>query len=235
VSAFQPFTVAHLLTVAGLAVAIALLCVAGHWLRDDRQRRYELTLGAICLAFWIGYQIYDSATNGINLATSLPLQLCDLVALVAALEFARPGRSVHALAYFWGVALSSQALITPDLVGGPTTIGFWAFWIYHFLVVGSGIYAVTVRGFRPAWKDLRLAIAAGLVYAVVVFAIDAALGLNYGYLGRSNPGQPTIIDLLGPWPLRVVYMVLLALLAMFIFWLPWAFARTRTVAPAASA
>jgi hypothetical integral membrane protein (TIGR02206 family) len=176
-------------------------------------------------AFWIGYQVYDNVTQGVGLRNSLPLQLCDIVAIVAAIEFARPTRSVHALAYFWGVALSSQALITPDLAGGPSSLGFWAFWIYHLFVVGSGIYAVTVRRFRPEWRDLRLAIGAGLIYAVPVFLIDAALDLNYGYLGRSNPGQPTVIDFLGPWPIRVLYMVLLATIAMLLFWLPFRFTR----------
>jgi hypothetical integral membrane protein (TIGR02206 family) len=226
VPGFEPFSAQHLITVLGLAVAIVALCLTGRSLRDVGRRRFDRAMGAACLAFWVGYQVYDNVTHGISLATSLPLQLCDLVALVAALEFARPTRAVHALAYFWGVALSSQALITPDLVGGPTTLGFWAFWTYHFLVVGAGIYAVSVRNFRPEWRDLRLAIALGLAYAVTVFIIDAALGLNYGYLGRSTPGQPTLIDVLGPWPLRTLYMVLLGMTAMFLFWLPWALART---------
>jgi lipopolysaccharide transport system permease protein len=40
-----------------------------------------------------------------------------------------------------------------------------------------------------------------------MFTINVTFGLNYGYLGRSDPGQPTILDLLGPWPLRVVYLL----------------------------
>ena len=192
----------------------------------------EATMAGLIATFWIGYQVYDNVTQGIGLRNSLPLQLCDIVAIIAALEFARPSRNVHALAYFWGVALSSQALVTPDLAGGPSTLGFWAFWVYHLFVVGSGIYAVTVRAFRPAWRDLRLAILAGLTYAITVFALDAALELNYGYLGRSNPGQPTLIDLLGSWPLRVVFMVALAILAMILFWLPWLASRPRHVVDA---
>ena len=226
---FESFSPLHLVAVVLLGAAIAALCIAGKTLGPSAKRSFEMTMAALIAAFWIGYQIYDNVTQGIGLRNSLPLQLCDIVAIIAALEFARPSRNVHALAYFWGVALSSQALITPDLAGGPTTLGFWAFWMYHLFVVGSGIYAVSVRGFRPGWSDLRLAIAAGLLYAIPVFVLDAVLGLNYGYLGRSNPGQPTVIDLLGPWPMRVVYMVLLAIAAMFIFWLPWLGNRQSSV------
>lgn len=218
---FESFGVLHLASVIVLALAIAALCMAGKKLDTTTKRRFELGMAGSIAAFWIGYQVYDNVTQGIGLRNSLPLQLCDIVAIIAAFEFARPSRNVHALAYFWGVALSSQALITPDLGGGPDSLGFWAFWVYHLFVVGSGIYAVTVRGFRPAWPDLRFAIVAGLVYAIPVFALDAALDLNYGYLGRSTPGQPTLIDVLGPWPQRAAYMVLLAIAAMTLFWLPW--------------
>jgi hypothetical integral membrane protein (TIGR02206 family) len=228
VTKFESFGLLHLIAVVALALAIAGLCLTGRNIAGEAKRRFEMTMVALIAAFWIGYQIYDNVTQGIGLSNSLPLQLCDIVAIIAALEFARPTRNVHALAWFWGVALSSQALFTPDLAGGPATLGFWAFWVYHFFVVGSGIYAATVRGFRPEWRDLRLAIVAGLAYAIPVFLIDMALGLNYGYLGRSNPGQPTLIDLLGPWPLRVVYMVLLATTAMFLFWLPWRFSSRAT-------
>ena len=135
---------------------------------------------------------------------------------------------MHALAWFWGSALGSQAVFTPDLSGGPATISFWAFWLYHFFIVGAGIYTVTVRGFRPRWPDLRLALALGVLYAAVVFAIDAAFGLNYGYFGRSDPSQPTLLDYLGPWPLRALYMVLAGGAAMTLLWLPWAVAARRS-------
>jgi hypothetical integral membrane protein (TIGR02206 family) len=226
-SSFEPFTIQHLITVALLSIAIALLCLIGRSLRDRARIRFEFAVAGAIAALWVGYQVYDNVTRGIALSHSLPLQLCDFVAIIAALEFAKPTRSVHALAYFWGVALSSQALITPDLAGGPLTLGFWAFWLYHLFVVGSGIYAVAVRGFRPEWKDLRLASVLGVAYAAVIFAIDAAFGLNYGYLGRSTPGQPTLIDVLGPWPLRTLYMLLLAITAMFLFGLPWAMTARR--------
>lgn len=188
-------------------------------------------MASAIVALWLGYQTYDNVTRGFDLGHSLPLQLCDLAAIVAALEFARPSRRVHALAWFWGVALSSQALITPDLAGGPATISFWAFWLYHFFIVGAGVYAVAARGFRPQLPDLRFAIALGVAYAAVVFTIDLAFGLNYGYFGRSDPGQPTLIDVLGPWPVRVLWMVVLAIIAMTIFWLPFELRARRARNP----
>jgi hypothetical integral membrane protein (TIGR02206 family) len=220
---FQSFGAQHLLTVVGLAMAIFAMCWAGRRLHGTpNATRYERTIAWLVAGLWIAYQVHDRIAFGFDPRYSLPLQFCDLVALVAALAFARPRRSLHALAYFWGLALSTQAVLTPDLVGGPTTLAFWAFWAYHMFVVGAGVYVVAVRGFRPTWSDFATAAGLGVLYAAVVLGIDAAFGLNYGYLGRGTPSQPTLIDLLGPWPLRALLMTLLVVTAMLLLWLPWA-------------
>jgi hypothetical integral membrane protein (TIGR02206 family) len=141
--------------------------------------------------------------------------------VAAALVFVRPTRRLQALAYFWGLALSTQAFITPDLAGGPESISFWAFWLYHLFVVGAGVYVIAVQRFRPEWQDLRFAVVAGIVYVAIVFLVDAIFGVNYGYLGRATPTRPTLLDVLGPWPCRVLVMMLLASAAMTLLWLPW--------------
>ncbi len=236
-SRFAPFGALHALTVASLAGTVAILCAIGHRLQGTpAARRYERAIALLVAALWVSYQGYDLVTSGFDLRWSLPLQLCDFSALIAALAFATPHRVLHALAYFWGLALTTQAVITPDLLGGPTTLAFWAFWLYHTFVIGSGVYVVAVRRFRPQWRDLRLAIGLGAAYAAAIFAIDAAFGLNYGYFGRDTPGQPSLIDLLGPWPWRALLMVALAAVAMTVLWLPWWFSSRRSppTAPAES-
>ncbi|GMV11073.1 MAG: hypothetical protein AMXMBFR55_28070 [Gemmatimonadota bacterium] len=223
---FTPFGALHLTSVVALAGVVAALCAIGAHLRETRaRRRYERLIALLVASLWVAYQGYDHIVHGFDVRWSLPLQLCDCSALIAALAFAWPQRLLHALAWFWGLALASQAVLTPDLQGGPSTLAFWAFWLYHTFVIGAGVYAVVVRRFRPAWPDLRLAIVLGLAYAVTMFIVDAAFGLNYGYLGRDMPGQPSLLDVLGAWPWRALWMVLLASLAMTLLWLPWAVAR----------
>jgi hypothetical integral membrane protein (TIGR02206 family) len=225
---FEPFGIQHLITIAGLAATIWLLCRVGIALRGSRHAvRYERALAAGVGLLWVGYQAYDTITNGFDPRWSLPLQLCDLAAIIAALAFAWPDRRLHALAWFWGLALSTQAVFTPDLTGGPGTLAFWAFWLYHAFVVGAGVYAVTVRGFRPRVPDWLLATLLAVAYAIVMFIVDAAFGLNYGYLGRATPSQPSLIDHLGPWPTRAVFMTGLGAAAMTLLWVPWAIVERR--------
>ena len=212
----------HIITVAVLTAAIVGMCWLGRRLHGTPAgRRYEIGLSVAVWAIWLGYQAYDFVTLGWDPGNTLPLQICDFVAVIAALVFVRPTRGLQSLAYFWGIALSTQAFITPDLAGGPESLSFWAFWLYHLFVVGAGVYVVTVQRFRPEWRDLRFAVLMGLVYSVVIFAIDAIFDLNYGYLGRGTPSRPTLLDVLGPWPLRSVFMVMLGIVAMTLLWLPW--------------
>lgn len=225
---FAPFGLLHLATVTTLAAIVAGLCLVGLRLQGSRAgRRYERGIALLVAGLWVAYQVYDHVKYGFDPRWSFPLQLCDFSAVIAALAFAWPQRTLHALAYFWGLALTSQAVVTPDLQGGPTTLAFWAFWLYHTFVIGAGVYVIVVRRFRPAWPDLRLAIVVGVAYAAAMFTIDAAFGLNYGYLGRDRPGQPSLLDVLGPWPWRALWMVLLAAAAMAVLWVPWVMSGRR--------
>jgi uncharacterized membrane protein YwaF len=54
-------------------------------------------------------------------------------------------------------------------------------------------------------------------YAVVVGIFNAFAGANYMYLCRK-PTNPSLLDLLGPWP---VYLLGGAAVALALFWLLW--------------
>ena len=212
----------HLVTVLVFGIVVATMCWTGRRVRGTpNERPYTLILSAATWALWFGYQAYDISTKGFSASHALPLQLSDVTAAVAGLVFIWPSRKLQSLAYFLGLALGSQAVFTPDLTAGPTTISFWAFWLYHLFVVGAGIYVVTVQRFRPTWRDLHFALLFALCYVAVVFTMDAVFDLNYGYLGRPTPSRPSLLDFLGPWPLRVAFMVLLGAAAMSLLMIPW--------------
>lgn len=230
--AFQSFSVQHVATVAAVALGIVAMCWSGRRLHGTTAgRRYEAALSAAVWAIWLGYIAWNFIEFGWDPRIALPLQMCDLVALFAALVFVRPTRELQSLTYFWGLALSTQAVITPDLAGGPDSLAFWWFWLYHLFVVGAGVYVVAVQGFRPQWRDLRFAVLIGIVYAAMIFTVDAIFDLNYGYLGRATPTRPTLLDVLGPWPWRVLVMMALASVAMALLWIPWALKRDRGQTP----
>jgi hypothetical integral membrane protein (TIGR02206 family) len=154
---FESFGVQHALTVLTVGGLIAGMCWMGRMLRGTTAgRRYEIALATCVWILWISYQVYDYVKYGFEPGNTLPLQMCDFSAVFAALVFVRPGRGLQSLAYFWGLALGSQAVITPDMAGGPGSIAFYWFWLYHVFIVGAGVYVVVVQGFPVG--DLRFAV-----------------------------------------------------------------------------
>jgi len=105
---------------------------------------------------------------------------------------------------------------------------FWSFWFLHGFVMMTSVYDIAVNGFRPAWRDYRVACIAAAAYVAVVLPVNLALGANYGFVGQSKPLNPSIVDLLGPWPERLLIIVPLAALAMAVAMLPWVVLQKRS-------
>ena len=143
---------------------------------------------------------------------------------------AAPGRGqpqgpTRALLYFWGLGLSTQGFITPVNEHGPESGEFWMHWLNHGAIIGAALYDLVVLRFRPHWRDWRTAVVLGIVYVACVFVLNIISGWNYGYVGATKPDVRTIVDFLGPWPLRVIWIVLIAIFAMMLLMLPWEIAR----------
>lgn len=230
-STFSPFHTLHLtmLVVLSAAVAGAVrggLRVADRFIRD----RWETAFATLTLLLWFVDSADRALTRPFDPSSAFPLALCQLAALTVPVALLTRRRFAFALLYFWGLGLSAQGLITPVLHDGPATLGFWTFWYGHGAIVGSAIYVVVVHRFRPDWRDWKHAVAAGITYVAVVLTIDVRFGFNYGFLGDTLPDQPSVLDLFGPWPLRVVVMSAVTIAIFAVLMAPWALlARSSTL------
>jgi hypothetical integral membrane protein (TIGR02206 family) len=210
---------------ASLAALIWLLVSYARRVGPERRLRLERSLAALNALAWILVQGWWILPARFDLATSLPLHMCHVVSLLASVTLLAPRRWLRTLLYFWGIGLCSQALITPSLREPPSSVWFWAFWIEHGLLMAIAVYDLVVREYRPTWRDYAVACAAALVYLAVVLPFDIALQADYGFVGAPKPLNPSILDLLGPWPERLAIIVMLVAAAMAALMLPWVFAR----------
>lgn len=233
VEAFRPFSLAHGVTLLCLAGLIVLAIALG------RQRRgaaaptdFERTLAFANLAVWLTSHGYWQMPGRFDVVTTLPLQMCHITSLIASAVLLTRNETLRAVLYFWAFGLCTQALITPSLVEPPTSPVFWAFWFLHGFVMLAAIYDIVVHGFRPYWREYRIACMAAAAYVAVVLPVDLLLNANYGFLGKSTALHPSIVDLLGPWPQRLLIIVPLAALAMWVVLLPWLAARWFSLSPA---
>jgi hypothetical integral membrane protein (TIGR02206 family) len=219
---FRPFSIQHvtILLTFGLVILVALL-IARSCKDSRRLRRVEMGAGLFALSLWFVGNGWEVWVSHFDFSQTLPLHLCDWVAMIMPLAFIFPRRTLYSLLYFWGLGLSTQAVLTPDLSQGPTTIAFWWFWINHVFIIGGAFYLVVVKKFKPRWRDYKISLQWGMIYLAVVIPVDFWCGYNYGYIGPDNPSQPTLINFLGPWPQRAFFMVLLACAGLALLVLPW--------------
>lgn len=227
--AFHSFTLTHLIAVLVCAAAIVLSCYFGRlWTRthknDPRERQLRGVWGGFVIGVNLWSLVYWLLPARFDIKESLPLQLCDLACIVAAVAMLTRQRWAHTLLFFWGIGLSTQAFITPTLKFYPGHMEFWLFWLVHLSIVGSAIYLLVVRRYRPTIRDLALAIATSLAWLACMLVLNHILGSNYGYVANTHPDRPTVIDTLGPWPQRVF---ILGAIVIAIFTALWAVARPR--------
>lgn len=222
---FRPFGLIHVASLAWTLGALAVSIMLGRrWRREGNVGAERELAGAwggfvICVNVW--NTVYWLLPENYDITKSLPLHVCDLTCLVAPLVFLTEWRWARAVVYFWGLALSTQAFITPTLREGPADMQYWLFWLVHLGIVGSAVYDLCVRRYRPVLRDLWLVIGVSLGYLALVMLVNKWLGANYGYVADSHPANPTIIDRIGPWPQRVVVMVVIAIGLMGVLWAVW--------------
>ncbi len=197
-----------------IAAATAFLVVAarrrpGPWLKV-----FAIVLVLDELSWWVF--LLAGGQPGIRLAYALPLQLCDVAIFIAAAALWTQNRLLAEVAYFWGLAGTIQALLTPDLPQHFPSYPYFQYYIAHGGVVAVALMLVAGLRLHPRPRAVVRVAAVTAAYAAVVGGVDAVTGANYMYL-RAKPPSPTLLDLLGPWPWYilaggVIALVLFALL-----------------------
>jgi hypothetical integral membrane protein (TIGR02206 family) len=220
---FVPYTLLHGVTVLACVGLIAVAVMAGRNAGTQAEERtVRWAVAGTGLTIWVAYNTAWN-WNGIDLQQGLPLQLCDITGVLAALALLTLNRWLRAPLYFWASVLTIQAFIQPTVTQGPANILFWGFWLSHTVIVCCAVYDLVVLRFRPAWADLGRAYVVSAAYVAVAVPVNAVLESNYGYIGNPPPGIaiPPFVALLGPWPQRAVVLVALAGLGFAVALLPW--------------
>ena len=90
-----------------------------------------------------------SRAGSFSPTTSLPLALCNMAALVAAAACWWRTALLVELTYFWGLAGTLQAVITPDLNAGFPHLVFFQYTVGHLGIVVAAVYLVVGLGLVP--------------------------------------------------------------------------------------
>lgn len=174
--------------------------------------RTNIIIGFGMISLFVFYNAYYFYPSQFNWGVSLPLQVCDILALCSGIVLVRPHETVRALLALSSIAFATQAFITPTGNHDPSGLRFWMYWLLHAGIVGCSLFDITINKFRPRMRHLVQVIIIDVLYISILLPINIYFGWNYGFIGNTEPGRTTLIDYLGPWPERIFVMLGLAIL-----------------------
>lgn len=217
-----PYLAAVLIALAaGIALCVGARRKPGRW-TVVVARLIALVLVSDAISFVVSELVAGTWSP----KTDLPFALCDAAVLVAAAAcWWRKPRLVE-LTYFWGLAGTLQAVITPDLNAGFPRLVFFQYLGGHLGIVLAALYLVIGLRIAPRPGSVVTTFAITLAYTAFVGLVDALSGANYMFL-RRPPGNWTLLKLLGPWPWYIVSAAGVALVLLAVLDLPFWFDRRR--------
>ncbi len=210
---FATFSPSHI----GVLICGALLTAAG--VSAARKSPKILThmtraVGVACLlSVPFSQWAWRSSGVAMSIENRLPLQLCDLSVIIAGLALLTQRETLRQIGYFWGLAAAPQALLTPALTYDFPHPTFIAFFVHHWLMIAAALHILVVQQWRPRVHPLKAALRAylfALLYVSLAMVINRVLGSNFGFLAHPPP-NPSLLDLLGPWPWYILAMQAIAL------------------------
>lgn len=226
-AAFRPFGTTHLAALVVIALAGAALILLARRSRAPRLvRACEHLLALMLCVLTFGRLLAGVLKGSLDIQSALPFHYCDLAAMAGALALWTHRQRLCETIYFFGLAGTLQALITPALQVDFPAPRYWLFFGSHGAVVITSIYVVAGLRHSPRAGAVTRAMAVMTVYAVTVGLVNATLGTNYGFL-CAKPPTASLIDWLGPWPWYVGSLWLLGLVFYLVLDLPFVLQRKR--------
>lgn len=216
-----------LAVVAGLSVLAVVLpwrWPAAPW------RAVAVVLGGLLLVAELSWWAVLAMRDPWRAADGLPLELCDVTAVVGAfaLWWRRP--ILIEVLWFWGVGGGVLALLSPELPGAFPSWLFFQYYVVHGGIVVAPFLIVVGLRVWPRPGSVRRVGAITLGYALVIAAVNIVSGGNYLWM-RHPPSATSLLDVLGPWPWYLLSMAVVGLLFLLALQAPFTIARRRSAAP----
>ncbi len=216
---FQLFGTAHLLMLAAIPITAGILAWrTRHYPQYSRLIRYSL--GAIILVnelVWYGYNIYQ---GWFRFPEVLPLHLCDLTLWLTIVSAFTLNTRCFELAYYFGLAGTSMAILTPDLWAPFPSYPTVQFFLAHGMIVLTLLYMVWGNICCPQPGSVLRAFIFLNLYTITIALFNAVFDTNYMYLCQKPTGF-SILNYFGPWPLYIAVSELVTVVLFTSLWLPY--------------
>ena len=182
-----------------------------------------VAVAAVLVANEVGFWCYGLAVGDWQyfLQHHLPLHICGVAIFLTAWVLVRPHQLAYEVAYFWGLAGTIQAIITPELDAAFPTYRFFQYFITHVGIVVGVLLATLGLKMRPRAKSILIVFVLTNAYMLVVAGLNLLIGgqANYMFLCRAPQVRNPLIFL--PWPWYILFLEPVGMAMLVILYLPF--------------
>ena len=228
--AFVPFSFAHFAILGVFAMVCYLLILVGKRMMPVNKYRTALVLASVTFLALVLEAIVLFVQRDYDVKTDLPLNLCDLITIILPVVMYFRNRKWIGILYFWALAGTLQALITPDIDRDFPSFHFFRYFVMHCGIVVTVLFFVISWKINIRWKDWINAVVFAQVYLVAIHLYNLLTDSNYSYTVRKPEGT-TILDVFGEWPWYILGGEAMMIVLFTLLMIP--FIKKRTSAEAA--
>ncbi|PLT30481.1 YwaF family protein [Peribacillus deserti] len=215
---FDSFSLSHLIVIFISFVFPAILFLNKGRLQQLDFRKMEIIVALSLLVSELSFQFWMIYNGTWTAAHSIPLELCSISLFLSAALLVTRKRALYEIVLFTSLLGASQAILTPVLTYDFPHFRFIHFFYTHLILIWVPFYFTWILGYRPTlWSVLKVFIFLNTLMPVVISFNKLVKG-NYMFLSHK-PDNPSLLDLLGPYPWYILSLEGLLLLMSVLVWI----------------
>ena len=220
----ETFHLFYLPHIVAICTVILVIIFAINYLRikgTGTHKLFRYTLASIVILMELLYNLVYILGDKWTIQIMLPFHLCGIMTYISVIVLITKNRPLYEYLYLLGIGGAIQPLLTPEIgdYGYPHILFFQTF-IAHGSIIAAGIYMTVIEKYRPYWKSMFRVFIGSNIYMLFVGVLNFFIKSNYMYIAHK-PLTPSLIDYLGPWPLYIIGLEVIAFITYLILYMPF--------------
>ncbi|MEX1030735.1 MAG: TIGR02206 family membrane protein [Paenibacillaceae bacterium] len=213
-------------------MVIASICVLLFLLRKSIRHKkkadlYRYGLAGLLLLMDVLLNVWYRTSGHWDISYTLPLHLCSLTVLLCIIMLLSKSYALFEFNYFAGIGGALQALLTPAaILSGFPHFTYYYFFIAHGGIIVSCLFMVWVYGYRPYFHSIGKTMIYLNLLMIPIAIVNHLTEGNYLFI-MHKPSDPSLIDVLGPWPWYILSMEAAAAVAFVLLYVPFLFQKKK--------
>ncbi len=213
---FVLFGTSHMIMILVGVISVLLLIILGFLIRPQLLAKW---ISVFVLVIKLAEMYYRHRVLGEEIYRMLPFHLCNLTIILSLFMMFFHSKFLFQLVYFW-FAGAIFAILTPDIIFAYPNFWTISFFITHFYLVFSALFALIHFHFRPTKRGMLMGFLFINLWAVLMYFVNQELGTNYLFVNRI-PETTTLLSYFGAWPYYLLPVEGIYIIESILLYLPF--------------